>query len=580
MSKIRKYGFYKDTNKLFWVCIIFTVIQEILLLVYPLILKGTTDLIKNDAGTLPTMNDFLLNAGIVLGFIILIMLVTMYNEYRVAVYVGKVRTNARMSLFEKITRIPTDKLSQYGTGKALATLTTGTNAIRLVSRENIKLMVVVPISILGSLAFILFLSFDYFLITLCAIPFVLAYFFISTYIVKKIMPKTIKAYDSFFETVREGIVGARDIRMLGKAGERRVESVKQSEIYSKQGNSIDRARYLSVELNAIIFAFVTAAIILFGATSIENAAKAEQLVILSTVIQYVNYMWNACNVLYKSSCSARTLGTAYCDSVCEFMELPEEDVESGVTNIPTEFGSTLIFHELGHTFWNGRRTLSKFSLELSPGKLVVISGGAGGGKTTLMKILLRYIDASEGSILLNGVNIKDINKKYFRSKIMSISQAYPHFVNGTVRDNIKMFNPDLTDEQILSAFNDIGAVHLASVPLFLDSKISNRSKTAQNIKSIINIVRCILKPAQFYIFNRCFLHLSSDIIDNTIKRLRTEGKTALFITFNPIVCKTADEVYFSRGNNIYVKGTHKELVKSNPDYAKFFNETDAMEDTL
>jgi ABC-type multidrug transport system fused ATPase/permease subunit len=251
------------------------------------------------------------------------------------------------------------------------------------------------------------------------------------------------------------------------------------------------------------------------------------------------------------------------------MELPEEDVTSGLSEIPLD-NPALVFDSVGHKFWNGRRTLSKFSLELSGGKCIALAGASGGGKTTLVKVLLRYLNPSDGHVTANGVDITEINKKYFRKEVLSFCSSHASFVPGTVRQNIKLFAPSATDEEILTAFREIGATDLVVSPSFLDTKISNRTRLPKDMKNVINIVRSVLKPAQFYIFNRCFQHVNSEIIKRVITKLKTECKNCLFITFNPTVCKNADEVCFTENNSVVTVAPHKELLIQDAEYASFF----------
>jgi ABC-type transport system involved in cytochrome bd biosynthesis fused ATPase/permease subunit len=142
-----------------------------------------------------------------------------------------------------------------------------------------------------------------------------------------------------------------------------------------------------------------------------------------------------------------------------------------------------------------------------------------------------------------------------------------------VRDNIKLFNPNITDPEILNIFRGIGAAGLVKSADFLDINISNRSGHSDSIKNIINIVRSVAKPAQFYIFNRCFAHMNSDIIERVIKKLKSEGKNCLFVTFNATVCKSVDEVCFTRARGAQVIAPHNELLSADKEYASFFMET-------
>ena len=235
-------------------------------------------------------------------------------------------------------------------------------------------------------------------------------------------------------------------------------------------------------------------------------------------------------------------------------------------------------YQVNHRFWNGRVTIENLSMELQKGKLIAFCGEVGFGRTALVKILLRHMEPKAGVVLVNGINIKEINKQYYRSKLISYCPTYPEFMTGTVRDNLRLFNPEVTDEQILATFNELGAANLAVLPSFLDTPLSVRSQLPQQVKALINVARCVLKPAEFYIFDGSFINLSNDVVRSVLKKLRAENKACLFTTVNPVICENVDEVFYAKSDHTYVKGTHGQLLLTNNDYAKFFMQNKTKED--
>jgi ABC-type transport system involved in cytochrome bd biosynthesis fused ATPase/permease subunit len=253
------------------------------------------------------------------------------------------------------------------------------------------------------------------------------------------------------------------------------------------------------------------------------------------------------------------------------MDLPEEDKESGLSGIEMLKNSSIHFEDVTYKYHNGRVGLDLLNLTVESGKLVAISGGMGAGKTIITRMLLQYFSPTTGRITINGIDIRDINKRFYRKNIISHCSAYPDFISDTVRNNIKLVAPKITDDEILETFREIGAGKLADTKGFLNMKISNRSAQGSEIKNVISIVRSILKPATFYLFNRCFAHMNADIIQKTIKRLRREGKTCIFITFNSVVCKNVDEICYIDKGQLPLIAPHKELLLGATKYAAFFN---------
>ena len=576
-----KYGFQRGLAKDLLVAVFFFAVMEILNILYPMILKNlVTTKVSNDDGTLPGMGDFLISAAIVLAMLIIIFFVSIYARNRVSVYGTKCRQNARNILYEKMTRVPTNVLNEFGTSKFLSCMTEDTSWVKYCYEQYLQAIIYFVVTILGSCVLIMTLSPIYVLFIVGAVGIEVITLFIHTAVINKRLPLAVNAYDKSFVATRESIAGARDIRTLGKQEERSAEAMRQNKLLANEVYDLDQSKHIFSRSNNIIFGIATFGIIIFNALSITSANVAGQLVIVNTVLQYISLCTTATNNIFKLIINPMTRGRIAFKRFDEFMQLPEEDNDAGTTHIDTEFGSSLVMYQVNHRFWNGRVTIENLSMELQKGKFVAFCGEVGTGRTTLVKILLRYIEPKAGVVLVNGINLKEINKQYYRSKLVSFCPTYPEFITGTVRENIQLFNPEATDEQILATFNEIGASNLAVLPSFLDTPLSVRSQLPQQVKALINLVRCILKPAEFYIFDGSFIHLSNDVVHSVLKKLRTENKACIFTTVNPLICEFADEVFFAKNDHSYLKGTHQELLRNQQDYAKFFMQEKPTEAAL
>lgn len=578
---MRNYGFQQGLAKDLLVAVFFFCLMEILNILYPMLLKSlVTEKVTNDAGVLPKMSEFLINAGIVLVMLVVIFFVSLYARNRVSVYGTKCRQNARNKMYEKMLRIQTNVLNEFGTSKFLSCMIEDTYWMKYRCEQYLQAIIYFVITILGSCVLIMTLSPIYVLFIIGAVGLEVIILFIHSAILNKTLPKAVEAYDKSFVATRESIAGARDIRFLGKQQERSAEAVRQNKELSKEVFHIDQSKHFFSRSNNIIFGIATFMIIIFSAMSITSSNVAQQLVIVNTVLQYISLCTTATYNIFNLIINPLTRGRIACQRIDEFMQLPEEDIDNSTTQLDTEFGSSLVMYQVNHRFWNGRVTIENLSMELQKGKLVAFCGEVGMGRTALVKILLRHIEPKAGVVLVNGINIKEINKQYYRAKLVSFCPTYPEFITGTVRENIRLFNPEVTDEQILATFNEIGASNLAVLPSFLDTPLSSRSQLPQQVKSLINLVRYILKPAEFYIFDGSFIHLSNDVVYSVLKKLRAENKACIFTTVNPLICESVDEVFFAKNDHSYIKGQHKVLLRTNQDYAKFFMQATTTEGKL
>lgn len=568
---MRVYHFQRGAAKDLLMAVFFFGLMEILNIFYPMILKNlVTQEINNEAGTLPEISHFLANAGIVLALLIVIFFVSLYARNRVSVYGIHCRSNARKMLYEKMTRVPTNVLYEWGTSKFLSCMIEDTYWVKYRHEQFLQAYIYFIITILGSCILIMTLSPVYVLFIVGAVIIEVGILMIHRKVIVKRMAEAVDAYDKSIVATRESIAGARDIRILGKQSERSEDAARQNQKLSREVYDIDQSKHIFECSNNIIFGIVTFGIILYGALSVDSQNIAEQLVVINTILQYITLCTSATLNIFNLVINPMTRGRIAYERLDQFMHLPEEDVDQGIKKIDTDFGSSLVLYQVSHRFWNGRKTIENLSLELSKGKIMAFCGDVGAGRSSLIKILLRYIEPTTGVVLVNGVNAKEINKQYYRSQLISYCPTYPEFITGTVRENIQLFNSTVTDEQILATFNEIGAANLAVLPSFLDTQLSVRSQLPEHVKALINVVRCILKPAEFYVFDGSFINLSNDVVQSVLQKLRAENKACLITTLNPLVCENADEVFFAKTDHTYLKGTHADLVKKNREYAEFF----------
>ena len=574
MRKMRVYQFQRGAAKDLFMAVFFFTLMEILNILYPMLLKNlVTEKINNAAGTLPQIGQFLIDAGIVLILLIIIFFVSLYARNRVSVYGIHCRSNARQMLYEKMTRVPTSVLYEYGTSKFLSCMIEDAYWVKYRHEQFLQAYVYFFVTILGSCILIMTLSPIYVLFIVIAVLIEIGILMIHRKVIAKRMAEAVDAYDKSIVTTRESIAGARDIRILGKQAERLADANIQNQKLSHEVYDIDQSKHTFECTNNIIFGIVTFGIILAGAMAVTPQNVAEQLVVINTILQYITLCTSATLSIFNLLINPITRGRIAYERIDQFMQLPEEDVDSGIKQLDTEFGSSLVMYQVSHRFWNGRKTIENLSLELPKGKIVAFCGEVGAGRTTLIKILLHYIEPSSGMVLVNGINIKDFNKQFYRSKIIAYCPTYPEFITGTVRENIHLFNPEVTDEQILATFNEIGASSLAVLPSFLDTPLSVRSRLPEHVKALINVVRCLLKPAEFYVFDGSFINLSNDVVQSVLHKLRAENKTCIFTTIKPLICESADEVFFAKTDHSYVNGTHASLLAEHQEYADFFLQT-------
>lgn len=556
----------------FVICVI---ASEALALYFPMLLKSITETARRlyeNPGTDPTnYTPIIWQSLLVLGFIIVIFAMNFLMEFFGACYSGKYQENIRKELFEKFCKLDVDQIDQIGVARILPVIMNDSSWIKTNNRRVIQFFVYFPVTILGSLIMLFSLGWQYALIALASVPFVLIFYFLNFRKLAKIIPDAVVAYDEYFFNMKEGISGLKDIRILGKAEERSKEFERHARTQRKQALETDRANNFSAGFNAILFTLVTIGIVIYGAFG--SPATAATLVVVNTAIQYVNRIWAGSHLIFTWFVDFLPRTRYTVKRLARFYAMPEKSFEGGLAEL-TNKSANLQFKNVSYTYPNGEVVLHKVTLNVPQNSLVAIAGGIGSGKNSIAELLLQYRHPTDGEILWGSVSAADIHGEYWRREIVSFANSSPVFIPGTIRQNIQLLAPDVSDEKILKTFKDIGAGDfLKKFGNILNFEINETNNINNSTKNVINLVRSILKPAEIYIFNQCFDHVKSDYINKFMALLQKQKKTCLFITYNPVIVKNCDIVYAMKDGKVSGMGTHKQLIQSNTAYRELQSTT-------
>jgi len=216
------------------------------------------------------------------------------------------------------------------------------------------------------------------------------------------------------------------------------------------------------------------------------------------------------------------------------------------------------------------KTVNGLTLDIEPGEFLGVAGASGGGKSTLIKLLLRLWDPNSGSVSVNGTNIKDLTLQDLRSQIALVSQDV-YLFHGNVRENIAYGKPDATEEEIrraaeLAHFSE----EILRLPKGYDTLIGERGvKLSGGQRQRLSIARAILKNAPILIMDEATSSVDTYtelLIQQNLATL-IAGKTAIVIAHRLSTIKAADRIIVLKDGEVHESGTHDELVKNNKVYS-------------
>ncbi len=220
------------------------------------------------------------------------------------------------------------------------------------------------------------------------------------------------------------------------------------------------------------------------------------------------------------------------------------------------------------------KAIDSLSFRVSPGQTAAIVGSSGAGKSTILNLILRFYDIDEGSIRINGNDLKDYNLEYLRSKISVVFQS-TYLFYGTVKENIRMARPDASDEEIIAAAKSANAHEfIKDLPSGYDTMVGERGETLSGgQQQRIAIARAILKNAPILILDEATSSVdaaSEKLIQETMERL--SGKfTTIIIAHRLSTVKNADCIYVLSDGSLAESGTHNELLNNNGIYSELIS---------
>jgi ATP-binding cassette subfamily B protein len=220
-----------------------------------------------------------------------------------------------------------------------------------------------------------------------------------------------------------------------------------------------------------------------------------------------------------------------------------------------------------------KQVLSGINFDIKPGQLIALVGPSGAGKTTISQLVGRIYDATDGSVSINNVNVRDVTLDSIRDRIGMVTQE-AHLFHETIRDNLLFANPSASDDNIRKALTQAQLAELIdNLPEGLDTMVGDRGyRLSGGEKQRIAIARVLLKKPDIVILDEATAHLDSESERAIQEALQTAltGRTSLVIAHRLSTVQNADQILFVEHGKIIERGKHSQLIKKNNRYAELY----------
>ena len=262
------------------------------------------------------------------------------------------------------------------------------------------------------------------------------------------------------------------------------------------------------------------------------------------------------------------------ERVFEFLEEKEEDQFAENPVHDENLQGSVTFEHVKFGYDEDKIIIHDFNSQISPGQTVAIVGPTGAGKTTMVKLLMRFYDVNEGAIKVDGYDIRDFNRSELRENFGMVLQDTWLF-KGTIMENIRYGRLDATDEEVIEAAKAAHAHHfISTLPGGYQMELNEEaSNVSQGQKQLLTIARAILADNRILILDEA----TSSVDTRTEARIQKamnnlmKGRTSFVIAHRLSTIKDADLILVMKDGDIIEQGTHKELLEQQGFYADLYN---------
>ena len=483
----------------------------------------------------------------------------------------KVSYNLRKSISEKINKLPLNYYDKKTNGEVLSRVTNDIDAISQNLNQILSQMITSATTLIGVLIMMLSISVTMTLVSLIVIPLSL----VMIMLVVKKSQKHFRAQQEYLGHTNghiEEMYSGHNIMKAFNGEEKAIEEF--DKLSDTLYNSAWKSQFLSGMMMPIMtfignLGYVIVAI-MGGFLAIRNKIQVGDIL---AFIQYVrSFMQPIAQTAQIANVMQQTAAAA--ERVFEFLEEEEvvEDVKDPISIEGIE--GAVEFDHVRFGYNEDKIIINDFSINIKPGQKVAIVGPTGAGKTTIVKLLMRFYELNGGKILIDGHDYRDFTRNDLR-KIFGMVLQDTWLFNGSIMENIRYGRLDASDEEVIEAAKLAHAHHF--IKTLADGYNMEINEEADNIsqgqKQLLTIARAILSDPKILILDEATSSVDTRtevLIQQAMENLM-EGRTSFIIAHRLSTIKNADVILVMKDGDIVEQGTHEELLKSKGFYSELYN---------
>ena len=518
--------------------------------------------------------DFSEIASILLTLVALYVISMIFNAIQSFVMTNvsqKLTYRLRNEIAQKINKLPMKYFDKKTNGEVLSIITNDIDTFSQNMNQSITSIITAICTLIGIFIMMLTINWLMTLVSLAIIPFAVI---LVKFIVKK-SQKYFKKQQDYLGHVNGQVEEIYGGHTIIKAFNRENE---ETDAFAKLNDELYTSGWKSHFMSGLMYPIMGFAgnvgyvgiAVLGGYLAVQGKITVGNI---QSFIQYDKQFTRPINEIAEIASMLQAM-VAASERIMEFLEEPEEEPDSENALSTKELQGNVTFNHVQFGYNENKVIIHDFNENVKDGQKIAIVGPTGAGKTTIVKLLMRFYDVNKGEILIDGHNIKEFKRGDLR-KVFGMVLQDTWLFGGTIKENIKYGKPDATDEEVIAAAKAAHVHHfIQTLPKGYDMVIDEESTNiSQGQKQLLTIARVILTNPEILILDEATSSIDTRTetqiqaaMDNLMK-----GRTSFIIAHRLSTIKNADSILVLNEGDVVEQGTHEELLEKGGFYANLYN---------
>lgn len=562
----------KNLTKKEWflalISLILIIVQVWLELKMPDYMSEITVLVQTEGSQ---MSDIIKNGAYMLGCAFGSLVSAVIVGYLVATVAANFSKSVRKKLFDKVENLAMSEVKGFSTSSLITRTTNDITQVQMLVAMGLQLMIKAPITAIWAITKILNKSWQWSMTTGIAVLILLTVISILTIIVMPRFKIVQKLTDKINGVTRENLTGIRVVRAFNAENyqENKFEDV-NTKLTNQQMYNQKKFAIMQPVMYLVMY-FLTLAIYFIGAYLIRDASMVNKLGLFGDMVVFSSYAMQVIMsflmlaMIFMMSPRAQVSANRINEVLDTDITIKDGNINTNKTN---EVG-TVEFKNVSFKYPDADEYLLKnISFKANKGETVAFIGSTGSGKSTLINLVPRFYDATEGEVLVDGVNVKDYTQEFLHNKIGYVPQKAVMF-NGTVNSNIAYGDNgkgEISEEKIKKVIEVAqGKEFVEKMDKKYDTHIAQGgTNVSGGQKQRLAIARAIARSPEIYIFDDSFsaLDYKTDFLLRKALKEYTKDATSLIVAQRIGTIMNADKIIVLEDGVSVGMGTHKELLKN------------------